>query len=224
MININPNLNNLCSIKFNANLSAPQHSEGRLYWDATDHTLGLMTEKTGTILQVGQENFVRVVNKTNNLIPDGKVVYINGSQGNRPTAELAIATNHEHIHKILGVATADIANNAEGYVTTFGLVRGLTTNNYNVGDFIYLSAVNSGEYTNSRPQYPNFAYSIGTILVSYNNQGVILVKPTNEEFGRALSVENYQNASTLGSLTKKVEIFNSSGDSLGFVPIYDSIS
>lgn len=216
-------LNNLTGIRFLATGTQP-HQEGKIYWDGTDHTLAIMTEQSGTTLQVGQENFVRIVNKTNNILPDGKIVYINGSQGNRPTAELAIASNHEHIHKVIGVATSDIAINQEGYVTTFGLVRGLNTNSYNVGDFIYLSSTNSGEYTNQRPLYPNYAHSIGTILVSHLTQGVLFVKPSNEEFGRVLMAENSANATTLGSVVKKVEIFNSSGDSLGFIPIYNSIS
>lgn len=39
-----------------------------------------------------------------------------------------------------------------------------------------------------------------------------------------LGVGNSAAATTLGSVTKKVEIFNSAGTSLGFVPIYNSIT
>lgn len=216
-------LNNLEYITFTTG-AIPSYSEGRLYWDSVDHTLAMMTEKSNTTLQIGQESFVRAVNKTTSILQDGKVVYINGAQGNRPTAEMAIASNHDHTHRIIGVTTADIPINQEGYITTFGLVRGLNTSSHAVGNSIYLSPLISGEYISSKPQFPNYAVKIGTVLVSHSTQGVIFVNTSNEEYGRALKVENSTNATTLGSVIKKVEIFNSSGDSLGFVPIYDSIS
>jgi hypothetical protein len=39
-----------------------------------------------------------------------------------------------------------------------------------------------------------------------------------------LGVGNSASATTLGSVTKKMEVFDASGNSLGFVPIYDSIT
>lgn len=45
----------------------------------------------GVTLQVGHEQYVRIVNKTGSQINDGQVVYINGTQGNRPTVALAQA-------------------------------------------------------------------------------------------------------------------------------------
>lgn len=39
-----------------------------------------------------------------------------------------------------------------------------------------------------------------------------------------LGVNNSAAATTLGSVTKKIEVFDASGASLGFVPVYDSIS
>jgi hypothetical protein len=39
-----------------------------------------------------------------------------------------------------------------------------------------------------------------------------------------LGVGNSASATTLGTLSKKMEVFDASGTSLGFVPIYDSIA
>jgi len=35
---------------------------------------------------------------------------------------------------------------------------------------------------------------------------------------------NSESATTLGSVTKKIEVFDEMGVSLGFIPVYDSIT
>jgi len=94
------------------------------------------TEHDGVTLQIGQEFFIRVVNKTGVLIPNGSVVFINGAQGNRPTIALASSTSLSAASQTIGVVTHDISDNNNGYVTTNGLVRGLNTNSYVEGDIL----------------------------------------------------------------------------------------
>jgi hypothetical protein len=215
---------NVDTIGFVPRTGVATHTEGCIYWNSIDHTLTAQTEIPGTELNIGQENFQRVVNKTNYTILDGSVVYVNGAQGNRPTVDLAIASTKDISHKTLGLATSDIPVNQEGYITVFGLVKGLNTSSTNVGDILYLSPNISGAYTNIRPTYPNYAMQLGQTLLSHSQQGIINVKVDRADFGRTLLAENSVPASTLGTIVKKVEIFNCSGDSLGFIPIYNSIS
>ncbi len=47
---------------------------------------------------------------------------------------------------------------------------------------------------------------------------------TNARVGGNLGVGNSASASTLGTVVKKIEIFNASGTSLGFLPVYDAIT
>jgi len=61
------------------------------------------------------------------------------------------------------------------------------------------------------------ANSIGTSHLSVRSDGITVAHV-------GLGVGNSAAATTLGSVVKKVEIFDASGASLGFVPIYDSIS
>jgi len=150
-------------------------TEGTLSWNPVDHCLNVQTEFADAVLQVGQEQYARVVNKTGSAILDGTVVYINGAQGNRPTCALAIA-NTEITSLVIGVATQSIINNAEGYVTTFGLVRGFSTAGFAAGDLLYLSATVAGTLTNVKPIAPYHAVPVAIALNTTSN-GLIYVKP-----------------------------------------------
>jgi hypothetical protein len=144
----------------------PAHLEGRMYWDSVDHTLSLQSEISGATLQVGQENWVRCVNKTGGTITNGQVVYVDGAQGNRPSMALAIGDTGDSPHHTIGVVTADTANNAEGYVTVLGLVRGINTMGFADGDVLYLSPTVAGGLTNVEPAFPNHRVIVGYALNS----------------------------------------------------------
>lgn len=115
---------------------------GTMSWNADDGTLDVQ-QPNGVTLQVGQEFLIHVVNKTGALIPNGAPVYLTGSQGNRPTVALAEADVVGASHAI-AVATQDIANNADGYVTRLGLVRGINTSAWAEGAALYLSNTAGG--------------------------------------------------------------------------------
>ena len=75
---------------------------------------------------------------------------------------------------MIGVVTANIADNANGYVTTFGLVRDIDTSAYTAGDVIYLSQT-AGQFTATPPVSPAHAVKIGHVIVVHATEGVILV-------------------------------------------------
>ena len=145
--------------------------EGRVWWNSDDHTLNIQGDVPGTVLQVGQENWLRARNSTGVAIPEGSAVYINGANSARPTIALAIASSLS-ADKVLGVATNTINNGDLGVVTTFGLVRGLATNvdgdgvSLADGDTIYLSATTPGEWVKNKPHAPNHCIKLGQVVNS----------------------------------------------------------
>lgn len=161
-------------IDFNSALADPSYLEGRVFWNQQDHALSFHTDVSGTSIQIGQEQVTRIVNKTGSTILNGQVVYVSGAQGNRPTVALAQADSIS-ADKTLGVATNDIANNAEGYITLVGLVRDINTSAFTAGDRLWLSATTAGEFTNVEPSEPNHKVCIGTALNSTTN-GMICVR------------------------------------------------
>lgn len=160
--------------KFGFDTAAAQTAGvGEMVWNATDGTadLGL---PGGVTLQVGQEQLIRVLNKTGSTIENMHVVYITGAQGNRVTAAQAQA-NNASADKTLAVATQAIANNAEGFATLQGLVRDIDTSMWAEGTELWLSATTSGAITNVRPAAPNHQVRIGYVVRSHPTTGSIYV-------------------------------------------------
>lgn len=170
-------------------------TEGDVYWDATDKTLAVKLEGTSTTLQVGQEQHLRATNKTGADIANGKVVYVNGAQGSRPTIALAKADADATSHAI-GLATMTITNNQTGYVTTTGLVRGVDTSAWTAGTTVYLSASTAGEMTSTPPSFPNYVIRIGCVTHQDATDGIIDVhvgiEPSNHVMLNHLGAKDAQ--------------------------------
>jgi hypothetical protein len=164
------------TIQFNASFTGTAHSEGLIYWDATDKTLLADMEAAGVKLQIGQEQYIRGVNKTGAQIDNGTVVYISGAQDNRPSMAPASAWVHEHASHTLAMATHDVPDNQEGYFTTFGLVRDLDTSAYSAGDVLWLATGTPGSWTNEQPEAPVQSLHVGHIVTSDPSEGIVFFR------------------------------------------------
>jgi hypothetical protein len=89
---------------------APAHSEGLIAYDSANNGFIGYIDIADVTLNIGEEEWIRVRNSSGALIPNGSVVYVSGTTGQKPTIELAIATSHDIAH-VVGIATHDIANN-----------------------------------------------------------------------------------------------------------------
>ena len=143
-------LHNVNSVNFNITPIAETHTTGKIHWNEEDGTLEIDLLGDKVKLQVGQENVVLVRNESGSDIANGKVVYINGAQGNssRSTIDLADNTDADKIH-VLGLTTEAIADGQLGYVATQGAVRGVNTESWTAGDKLYLST--NGDLANVQP-------------------------------------------------------------------------
>lgn len=157
--------------------SAITNEVGRLHWNIEDDTLEFGTS-AGSILQIGSEFYAHITNKTGQTLPDGCVVYINGAQGNKPTATSAQANDEVSSVSTIGLVTASILNNETGFATTQGIVRGFDTSTFTAGDILYLSTTEAGKLTNVRPVAPTHAVIVGYAMNSTNN-GSVYVKVDN---------------------------------------------
>lgn len=156
---------------------------GKIRWNDTDGTPEVMLKGANVTLQIGQEQLARVVNKTNtNLTEAGyQVVRISGAQGQRLKVGLAQANSTSTCKDTLGLVTENISNNAEGFITTSGLVRNINTTGslqgetWADGDRLYLSANVAGGITNVEPSAPNIVIVLGYVVYAHANQGSIYV-------------------------------------------------
>lgn len=150
-----------------------------LAWDDGEGTLAIGLKGGNVTLQVGQENVALCYNGTGSPIPDGSVVYISGAQGQRPRITLAQANTETTSSKVLGITTEPIANGAEGFVATFGIVNGVDTSAFTAGQALWLSPTVAGGLTATKPVAPNHLVFIGYAISINASSGRIFVNPQN---------------------------------------------
>ena len=178
-------------VDFNtAPTNTPQ--EARMIWNDVDGTMDLGLKGGNVTLQIGQENIVRVVNKTNGTLNEAdyqvvrfRTVAEGGAQGQRMAVRLAQANNDLNSATTIGVVTETIANNQEGFICTSGHVRGINTTGslqgetWVDGDVLYLSPTSAGKLTNIKPVAPDHMVIVGYVEYAHATQGKIFVKVDN---------------------------------------------
>lgn len=152
-------------------------ADGLIQWNSTDGTIDLGMSGGTVVQQVGQELFVKVVNKTAALIPNGSAVYFDGRLGTRPKIKLARGDSSATCD-VVGVTTQDIDVNAEGFVTTFGYVRGIKTDyaGWAEGDILWLSTTTAGSLTKTEPSAPHCSPIVGSVGIVHSNLGSIFIR------------------------------------------------
>lgn len=187
-----PNLTGIDSITFNTAASVTI-TEGVVAWNAADATLdiGMLG---GTILQVGQEQLVKVLADADIL--NGQAVYASGAQGigsGRMKVSL-YSSSHLFVDELyfLGIATQDIANGNEGYITTFGKVRDVlvsatrasddpayaspATSGWDIGTILYISPTDAGKFTSTAPTHPDKSMPVAMIVSKNGIQRTFFVR------------------------------------------------
>jgi len=146
--------------------------EGLVYYNDEYKALTVYNDITGSSLQVGHEEWVRVYNDTGSTIANGTPVYTTGSFGELPTIAPSDATT-ETKARVIGVVTNDIANNSAGVVTVRGLISGIDTSSLTEGSSVHLSP--TGGFQSAAPTFPYFPTDLGECVVSDATNGYIYV-------------------------------------------------
>jgi microcystin-dependent protein len=163
------------SLQWDTTFTGGSTAPGMVAWNDTEGTLEFQLKGGNVTLQIGQETVIRAVNKSGGTISDGKAVSLTGAQGQRIKIDLADADSSGLASHAIGLATENIANNQEGFVTTFGLVRHIDTSAFSEGDILYVSTAPGG-LTNVRPPAPQHSVRVGYV-VKDSPQGSIFVDP-----------------------------------------------
>lgn len=151
---------------------------GRLNWNDGDGTLSLGLKGGNINIPIGQEEVALCYNGTGSTLSKGTVVYINGAQGQRPTIAKSNASSESTSSKTFGIVSESIANGAEGFVTTFGIIRGLNTSSFTEGSALWLSTTD-GLFTQTPPSSPNHSVFIGYCVKSHASSGEVFVNIQN---------------------------------------------
>jgi hypothetical protein len=148
---------------------------GRLSWNSNDGCLEVGLEGSAVTMQVGQEILLKAYN-SNSTIANGSIVYVNGTANGNPSIAKFIANGTIDPSLVLGIATEEILGTDTGYVSEFGLIRGLNTLGYSVGDILYASPTTPGAFTNNKPASPDIVVVVGVVIDVNATQGIVLTK------------------------------------------------
>jgi hypothetical protein len=121
---------------------------------------------------------IAVRNNSGSLIPNGSVIYLNGSTGNRPTIALASATSEGTSSKTFGIVNGNIAHESDGYVTVLGTIHTLDTSEVVAGTNMWLNTV-AGQMISVPPQTPNHAVFLGVVTRSHPTAGSMVINIQN---------------------------------------------
>ena len=182
-------------VQFNTTNSSIPTTAGTMSWNDTDGTADLKLKGGNVTLQIGQEEVLRVVNKTGATLAEAdfravriRSVAEGGAQGQRLAVVLAQGDNDPDSATTIGIVTETIANNQEGFITTSGEVKKIDTTGAKSyggletwvdGDVLYLSPTHPGYLTKVKPQAPDHTIIVGWVVYAHANNGKIFVKVDN---------------------------------------------
>lgn len=144
-------------------------SAGQITWNPNERTADIGLDNN-VVLQVGQETVALVRNGTASSIPDGTVVMLTGSIGNSGRLVVAPYDGVADASLILGIATETIVAGADGFVTSYGKIRGIDTSMWVDGDVLY---VNGSGLATTPPAGLNM--KIAAVVHSHTN-GTLMVR------------------------------------------------
>ena len=169
---------------------------GTFCWNALDDTFNIQ-HSGGVRQQVGQEQYAYARNNTGTVIPNGTVVRFDGAETVNGEARLEVAPlladGVQPGLYTVGVSTEEIADGSDGRITVYGKVREIDTTGsdvgetWAVGDILYVSPDNAGNFTKVKPTAPNNVTPIAAVLRVDATEGELFVRPTieqKESYGR----------------------------------------
>jgi len=148
-----------------------------------------------------------VRNTTGATLTKGTVVYISGATGQNPTVSKAIATGDATSAQTLGMMTADLANNTNGYVTIIGLITNIDTSAYTDGEQLYLSGTVAGAVTGTKPFAPIHLVYVAVVEHAHPTQGKLFVKVQN-----GYELDEIHDVSIVSPTTGQTLVYNATND------------
>jgi hypothetical protein len=163
---------------------------------AVDLSVAVAASTTNVICQVR--------NTTGATLTKGTAVYISGATGQIPTVSKALATSDATSAQTLGLLTADLANNTNGYVTVIGLITNIDTSAYTDGQQLYLSGTTAGILTATKQYAPIHLVYVAVVEHAHPTQGKLFVKVQN-----GYELDEIHNVSAQTPTTGQTIVYNS---------------
>lgn len=157
--------------------------EGQIAWNQDYSTVDVGMNGGSVIQHVGFHSYYRI--KASAAITKGQLVMFTGAVGASGVLTGAPTNSLTSGLLVMGVASSNIANNAFGEITAFGLVRGFDTTggaeNWQQGDILYYDPSVAGGLTKVAPTAPTPRVVVASVVnPGPGGSGSIFVRPTFE--------------------------------------------
>jgi len=169
-------LKNPAKIPFDPQETPPEHLEGQMYYDPVKGTMRIQGPVAGITVAVGHGMHIHVENNSGALIEKGMAVRQDSVVAGKIQIVKAQADTFLHA-RMFGIAQADIADEKEGAVATFGEITDLDTSGLPAGVPLYLSDTVAGTYTSTAP---DIISRVGGVTVS-DESGTLFVSIVNNK-------------------------------------------
>ena len=118
--------------------------------------------------------------KAGESLTKGQAVYVSSSNGTNMVVSKASNGAEATSSKTMGLVAQTLANNAQGFVVTEGLLSGLDTASATAGDPVWLGTSGNLSYgLSNKPTAPAHLVFIGIVTRAHATQGEIFVKVQN---------------------------------------------
>ena len=164
---------------------------GQLTWDADEGTL-VLGKPGGISNYLGQETMLLCRNNSNSVaIPKGTAVRFAGTVGNSGRLKVApmVANGTLPGYVFFGVTDQAIAGGADGYVTTFGKIKGINTSAFLDGDILWCDPANPGGFTKTEPVAPNLKLPVAAVINAANSGSIFVRWATGSRLADLHDVE-----------------------------------
>lgn len=210
---------------------------GRLGWDG-NNTLGLGMAGGNVVQHIGEDVYYYV--KASATITKGQLCMFTGAVGASGVVTAAPASGVTNAQYIMGIAAEDIANNAFGLITWFGVLRNVNTAAFAEGDVLYYNSAVAGGMTNTFPTSGPIVL-VAAVTKSGSGSGSLQVRVsvtqrmtsgtgitvTQGATGTALAIDSTV-ATLTGTQTLTNKTINAANNTITNIPnaslVYDSVN
>lgn len=210
---------------------------GRLGWDG-NNTLGLGMAGGNVVQHIGEDVYYYV--KASATITKGELCMFTGAVGASGVVTAAPASGVTNAQYIMGIAAEDIANNAFGLITWFGVLRNVNTAAFAEGDILYYNSAVAGGMTNTFPASGPIVL-VAAVTKSGSGSGSLQVRVsvtqrmtsgtgitvTQGDTGTALAIDSTV-ATLTGTQTLTNKTINAANNTITNIPnaslVYDSVN
>jgi hypothetical protein len=150
-------------------------TKGQLTWNVDEGTIAL--GKDSIVNYIGEETVVLCRNASNTVeIPKGTAVRFAGTLGASGRIKVAPMISDGSLpgYVFFGITLQAIASASDGYVSVFGKIKGINTQDYEEGDILWCDPTTPGGLINVEPAAPNLKLAVAAVISKKNNGSIFV--------------------------------------------------